>query len=106
MVLRVYCHFRQHIGQYTTLTGDVVSHLNITTVQTSDGGLYKCVASSKVGTAEQAERINVYGHPFVRPMEKKAIVAGETLFVTCPFAGFPIDSIVWERGNYMCFITI
>lgn len=32
-------------------------------------------------------------------MEKKPIVAGETLVVTCPVAGYPIDSIVWERDN-------
>lgn len=29
-------------------------------------------------------------------MDKKAIVAGETLRVTCPVAGYPIESIVWE----------
>jgi hypothetical protein len=31
-------------------------------------------------------------------MEKKPIVAGETLMVTCPVAGYPIETIVWERG--------
>lgn len=34
-------------------------------------------------------------------MEKKAIVAGETLIVTCPVAGYPIESIVWERGLFI-----
>ena len=85
--------------------GDVISHLNISSVQANDGGLYKCVASSKVGVAEHLERINIYGHPFVRPMEKKAIVAGEKLIVTCPFAGSPLDSIIWESGSYI-FINI
>ena len=32
-------------------------------------------------------------------MDKKAIVAGETLRVTCPVAGHPIESIVWERDT-------
>lgn len=32
-------------------------------------------------------------------MEKKSIVSGETLVVTCPVAGYPIESIVWEREN-------
>nr|XP_024214194.1 Down syndrome cell adhesion molecule-like protein Dscam2 isoform X43 [Halyomorpha halys] len=90
---------RQQIGQYTSLASDVISHLNISSVQPNDGGLYKCVASSKVGVTEHAERINIYGQPFVRPMEKKAIVAGETLVVTCPYAGYPIDSIIWERDG-------
>lgn len=83
-----------------TVNGDVVSHLNITAVHTNDGGLYKCIASSKVGSAEHAAKLNVYGLPFVRQMEKKAIVAGENLFVTCPVAGYPIESIVWERGEF------
>lgn len=32
-------------------------------------------------------------------MDKKAIVAGETLRVTCPVGGYPIESIVWERDT-------
>ncbi|XP_039283562.1 Down syndrome cell adhesion molecule-like protein Dscam2 isoform X29 [Nilaparvata lugens] len=90
---------RLQVGQYVTMNGDVVSHLNISSVQTNDGGLYRCVASSKVGSAEHAARLNVYGLPFVRPIDKKMIVAGETLFVTCPVAGYPIESIVWERDG-------
>ncbi|KAG8244652.1 hypothetical protein J6590_017597 [Homalodisca vitripennis] len=90
---------RLQVGQYVTVNGDVVSHLNISSVHTNDGGLYKCVATSKVGSAEHAAKLNVYGLPFVRPMEKKAIVAGETLVVTCPVAGYPIESIVWERDQ-------
>ncbi|RZF38601.1 hypothetical protein LSTR_LSTR010934 [Laodelphax striatellus] len=90
---------RLQVGQYVTMNGDVVSHLNISSVQTNDGGLYKCIASSKVGSAEHAARLNVYGLPFVRPIDKKMIVAGETLFVTCPVAGYPIESIVWERDG-------
>lgn len=31
------------------------------------------------------------------------IVAGGTLIVTCPFAGYPIDSVTWERGMYTIF---
>jgi len=80
------------------VNGEVVSHLNISSIHTNDGGLYKCIASSKVGSAEHAAKLNVYGLPFIRPMEKKAIVAGETLMVTCPVAGYPIETIVWERG--------
>ncbi|XP_073989890.1 Down syndrome cell adhesion molecule 1 isoform X42 [Rhodnius prolixus] len=90
---------RLQVGQYVAVNGEVVSFLNITSAHTNDGGLYKCVASSKVGVFEHAQRVNVYGLPFVRAMEKKAIVAGETLIVTCPVAGYPIDSIVWERDG-------
>ncbi|XP_046813691.1 Down syndrome cell adhesion molecule-like protein Dscam2 isoform X37 [Vespa crabro] len=90
---------RGQVGQYVTVNGDVVSHLNISSIHTNDGGLYKCIAASKVGSAEHSARLNVYGLPFIRHMDKKAIVAGETLRVTCPVAGYPIESIVWERDT-------
>ncbi|KAG5667730.1 hypothetical protein PVAND_015701 [Polypedilum vanderplanki] len=90
---------RFQVGQYVTVNGDVVSFLNITSAQTKDGGLMKCIASSKVGTVEHKARLNIHGMPYVKPMEKKSIVSGETLVVNCPVAGYPIESIVWEREN-------
>jgi len=39
-------------------------------------------------------------------MEKKAIVAGETMIVTCPVAGYPIESIVWERGKIILLYNL
>ncbi len=113
---------RYQVGQYVTVNGDVVSYLNITSVHSKDGGLYKCsglkslkiscnqpnnaflkfyhpTASSKVGAVEHSAKLNIYGLPYVRPMEKKSIVSGENLIVTCPVAGYPIESIVWERGK-------
>lgn len=91
---------RFQISNQVTATGDKTSYLNITQVQTNDGGLYRCEAVSKVGTAFHSARLNVHGLPYVRPMEKQMIVAGGTLFVTCPFAGFPIESVIWERGDH------
>ncbi|CAH0581352.1 unnamed protein product [Chrysodeixis includens] len=90
---------RLQIGQFVTADGNVESHLNISSVHTNDGGLYTCIASSKVGSASHSARVNVYGLPYVRPMKKRPVVAGDTLIVHCPVAGYPIDSIVWERDN-------
>ncbi|KAJ8730753.1 hypothetical protein PYW08_002166 [Mythimna loreyi] len=90
---------RLQIGQFVTADGNVESHLNISSVHTNDGGLYTCIASSKVGSASHASRVNVYGLPYVRPMKKRPVVAGDNLIVHCPVAGYPIDSIVWERDN-------
>ncbi|XP_068990777.1 Down syndrome cell adhesion molecule 1 isoform X5 [Neodiprion pinetum] len=90
---------RLQVGQYVTVNGDVFSQLNISSIHTNDGGMYKCIAASKVGSAEHSARLNVYGLPFIRHMDKKAIVAGETLRVTCPVAGYPIETIVWERDS-------
>ncbi|XP_045534730.1 Down syndrome cell adhesion molecule-like protein Dscam2 [Papilio machaon] len=90
---------RLQIGQFVTADGNVESHLNISSVHTNDGGLYSCIASSKVGSASHAARVNVYGLPYVRPMKKRPVVAGDTLIAHCPVAGYPIESIVWERDN-------
>ncbi|CAB3223434.1 unnamed protein product [Arctia plantaginis] len=90
---------RLQIGQFVTADGNVESHLNISSVHTNDGGLYTCIASSKVGSATHSARVNVYGLPYVRPMKKRPVVAGDNLIVHCPVAGYPIESIVWERDN-------
>nr|XP_026486001.1 Down syndrome cell adhesion molecule-like protein Dscam2 isoform X24 [Vanessa tameamea] len=90
---------RLQIGQFVTADGNVESHLNISSVHTNDGGLYSCIASSKVGSASHAARVNVYGLPYVRVMKKRPVVAGDTLVAHCPVAGYPIDSIVWERDG-------
>ncbi|XP_071522341.1 cell adhesion molecule Dscam1 [Panulirus ornatus] len=92
---------RMQVGQYVTVNGEVVSHLNISAVHTNDGGLYACVASSTVGSVRHAARLNVYGLPYIRPMDKVDVVAGENMVVHCPVAGYPIDSIVWEKSGRM-----
>ncbi|XP_063871341.1 cell adhesion molecule Dscam1-like [Scylla paramamosain] len=92
---------RMQVGQYVTVNGEVVSHLNISGVLTNDGGQYACVASSTVGSVKHAARLNVYGLPYIRPMDKVAVVAGENMIVHCPVAGYPIDSIVWEKNGRM-----
>ena len=85
------------IGSFEGANGEVASYLNITQVRTKHGGLYKCVATSKVGTVTHVGRLDVYGAPYVRPMEDMKVVAGKTMMVTCPVAGYPITNIVWER---------
>ena len=49
------------IGQYVTLHGDVVSHVNISRVRVEDGGQYKCKASNRAGEMEHRARLNIYG---------------------------------------------
>lgn len=94
---------RIHVSDYVTATGDKISYLNITAVETNDGGLYKCEAASKVGSVAHTGHLYVHGIPYIRPMEKKMIVAGGTLIVTCPVAGYPIESILWERGKFIYY---
>jgi hypothetical protein len=35
----------------------------------------------------------------VRPMPSIPAVAGQQLVVKCPVAGYPIDTITWEKGK-------
>ncbi|XP_063830982.1 cell adhesion molecule Dscam2 [Ostrinia nubilalis] len=87
------------VGQHVTLQDDVVSHLNISRVTEQDGGEYACVASNTAGKALHAARVNVYGLPYIREMPKVTAVAGSDLNIKCPVAGYPIESISWERDG-------
>ncbi|XP_066996259.2 cell adhesion molecule Dscam2 [Anabrus simplex] len=87
------------IGQYVPMHGDVVSHVNITSVRVEDGGTYQCTAINRVGEVTHSAQLNVYGSPYVRPMGEISAVAGETLRISCPVAGYPIDNIKWYRGS-------
>ncbi|CAG9795734.1 unnamed protein product [Diatraea saccharalis] len=87
------------VGQHVTLQDDVVSHLNISRVTEQDGGEYACVASNTAGKAFHSARVNVYGLPYIREMPKVTAVAGSDLNIKCPVAGYPIESITWERDG-------
>ncbi|KAK0088951.1 hypothetical protein PV325_010139, partial [Microctonus aethiopoides] len=87
------------IGQYVTVHGDVISHVNISQVMVEDGGEYSCTAENRAGKVTHAARLNVYGLPYIRIIPKVTAVAGETLRLKCPVAGYPIDEIKWERGG-------
>ncbi|XP_066249435.1 cell adhesion molecule Dscam1 isoform X2 [Euwallacea similis] len=85
------------VGQYVTIQDDVISHVNITNVKAEDGGEYSCTAHNSVGKVSHSARVNVYGLPFIREMHKVIGVAGTSLVVKCPVAGYPIETITWER---------
>ncbi|CAK9819274.1 Cell adhesion molecule Dscam2 [Anthophora plagiata] len=87
------------IGQYVTVHGDVISHVNISVVHVEDGGEYRCTASNRMAKVHHSARLNIYGQPHVRQMGNYAAVAGETTVIKCPVAGFPIASITWEKDG-------
>lgn len=97
------------IGQYVSGNGDVISHVNISAVRVSDGGLYRCEASNTAGAVSHQARLNVYGPPQVRPMGRISAVDGEDFQVTCPVGGHPIDKIIWKKGKegigYCCCVA-
>lgn len=49
------------IGQYVTVHGDVISHVNISHVMVEDGGEYTCTAENRAGRTSHSARLNVYG---------------------------------------------
>ncbi|XP_050090135.1 Down syndrome cell adhesion molecule-like protein Dscam2 isoform X2 [Anopheles aquasalis] len=87
------------IGQYVTVHGDVISHVNISHVMVEDGGEYSCVAENRAGKTAHSARLNIYGLPYIRLIPKVTAVAGHTLYLKCPVAGYPIEEIHWERGG-------
>jgi hypothetical protein len=49
------------IGQFVSVFGDVISHVNISSVRAEDGGEYECIADNRAGTDRHSARLNVYG---------------------------------------------
>ena len=47
MILYLIDFIRFMIGQYVTVHGDVISHLNISESKVADGGLYGCEATNR-----------------------------------------------------------
>ncbi|XP_051862940.1 cell adhesion molecule Dscam2 isoform X2 [Drosophila albomicans] len=92
-------HHRFAIEQFVDISGDVISYLNISHVRSDDGGLYKCVATNSMGHTEHSARLNVYGPPYVRAIGALRAIAGDDIIMRCPFAGYPIDQIRWEKAH-------
>ncbi|KAL3210794.1 hypothetical protein MRX96_036892 [Rhipicephalus microplus] len=90
---------RFRVGDFVTADSVVVSFVNVTELRVEDGGLYACAAANAVGEARHGARVNVHGPPVIRPMGNVSVVAGTTLRVVCPVAGYPIHSVVWFKGD-------
>ena len=89
------------MGQYLGSMGRVISHLNISSVHSSDGGLYRCEASNSVGTVSHASRLNVYGPPNSRGVLNITAVARSDVLLICPVSGFPLHRVEWRVDNQL-----
>ncbi|XP_072938506.1 cell adhesion molecule Dscam2-like [Epargyreus clarus] len=90
---------QRSISQFMSPNGDVVSYLNITSVRPEDGGRYTCRAHNSRGMVEHSTRLNVYGPPSIRNTGPMRVVAGVNTTIYCPYSGFPISEIRWQRGG-------
>ncbi|XP_075977718.1 cell adhesion molecule Dscam2-like [Anticarsia gemmatalis] len=88
---------RYFISSETSVTGDVVSVLNMSAVTAADGGRYTCRAHNDRGHAHHSARLNIYGPPSIRALGPVRVVAGANATIYCPYAGYPISSISWWR---------
>ncbi|XP_062817427.1 cell adhesion molecule DSCAML1 isoform X2 [Anolis carolinensis] len=88
-------------NQYTMSDGTTVSHMNITSPQIRDGGVYRCAARNSVGSAEYQARINVRGPPSIRGMKNITAVAGRDSFINCRVIGYPYYSIKWYKDSLL-----
>ena len=106
------------IGQYLSPSGEVISHLNISSVHTRDGGLYSCLATNTVASVGHSARINIYGdyiydhssipQPAIMLLKGKPITRGEVnvtgitrhdALLLCPVSGYPVEKVEWSRDN-------
>ncbi|XP_037298795.1 Down syndrome cell adhesion molecule-like protein Dscam2 [Manduca sexta] len=90
---------QRSITQFMNPSGDVVSYLNLTSVRPEDGGRYTCRAHNARGAVDHSTRLNVYGPPSIRNTGPVRVVAGVNTTIYCPYSGFPISEIRWQRGG-------
>ncbi|KAI5631682.1 immunoglobulin domain-containing protein [Phthorimaea operculella] len=90
---------RYLIGEERIGAGEVVSTLNISATAPEDGGRYSCRAENQLGHVEHSARLNIYGPPLVRSTPPQRALAGENVTLLCPYAGYPISSVTWQRGS-------
>ncbi|XP_075984284.1 cell adhesion molecule Dscam2-like isoform X2 [Anticarsia gemmatalis] len=90
---------QRSITQFMNSNSDIVSYLNLTSVRPEDGGRYTCRAHNSRGAVEHSTRLNVYGPPSIRSIGQIRVVAGVNTTIYCPYSGFPISEIRWQRGG-------
>lgn len=93
-----------------TLTNETSSRarlsLRISRMRLDQGGFYKCEASNYLGHVTRAKRVDVYGPPYVRPMEERSVVAEADAWFHCPYSGYPIQRISWSKDGELRSLPI
>lgn len=89
-----------HIQEFVNMQGDVISYVNISSLNPEDGGEYACIGKNRIGRAEYLARIDVHGPPVIRMMPNITAVTGDSLRIRCRASGYPIHLITWERDGH------
>lgn len=73
--------------------------LSMARVGVRHSGVYTCVARNSRGFAQKSERLDVIGEPFVRQMDPLSVVAAHSVWIHCPYGGYPIARIEWSKDG-------
>ncbi|KAG8198707.1 hypothetical protein JTE90_023478 [Oedothorax gibbosus] len=85
------------VSSYLSGESIVTSYVNFSSIDILDSGVYTCEAINDAGKTSHSRRLNVFGPLFVRPLDNLTALAGAGFTVTCPFGGYPFDTITWKR---------
>ena len=73
--------------------------LSMGRVNVRQSGVYTCLAENSRGFAQKSERLDVIGEPFVRQMDPLSVVADTSVWIHCPYGGYPISKIEWSKDG-------
>lgn len=83
--------------------GTVVSQLNVSQAQSTEGGQYRCVALNPLGVSRHEALVSVpsLGHLELRSYQATnvTLVAGRSASLQCPLVGYPLSRVDWFRDN-------
>uniref|UniRef100_A0A671SFN5 Down syndrome cell adhesion molecule b n=1 Tax=Sinocyclocheilus anshuiensis TaxID=1608454 RepID=A0A671SFN5_9TELE len=82
-----------------TTEGHVLSYLNVSHTQVTDGGVYRCTCNNSAGSVSYQARINVRGAASIRPMKNVTAIAGRDTYIHCRIIGYPYYSIKWYKDS-------
>ena len=91
------------IADYVDSEGNIISHLNITSVSIEDGGLYSCEAVNDYAIIKHSGSIQIHGPPMIHPMGNVSVISSGKLVFDCPTSGYPIQEITWRKGKWLLF---
>ena len=97
---------RLSVGDFVTKSFEVVSYVNISSLNMEDGGVYACMAANEISSVVHADRVDIRGDPVVRTMKPRVAIEGHALLLNCPYSGHPIDEVSWEHSKHLMMMII